>query len=116
MAVKPAPSDDELNEPPPRRSEEKSQDIGSVIQRFVSDSDIAAKLKKYSIFNHWEEIVGAGISSRTKPEKISRAILYISVTNSTWANELTMMSGQLLFKINNYIGSDVIKELRFKVK
>jgi hypothetical protein len=92
------------------------QDIASVIRRFVSDSEMAAKLQKYSIFNHWEEIVGGGISSRTKPEKISRDILYISVTNSTWANELSMMSGQLLGKINRYIGTDAIKGLRFKVK
>jgi Zn-ribbon-containing, possibly RNA-binding protein and truncated derivatives len=99
-----------------RKPRGKPQDIGSVIQRFVSDCDMALKLKKYSIFNHWEEIVGAGISSRTKPEKISRTMLYISVTNSTWANELSMMSGQLLQKINSYIGEDVIKELRFKVK
>jgi len=104
-------TDDELIKP-----RGKPQDIGSVIQRFVSDCDMALKLKKYSIFNHWEEIVGAGISSRTKPEKISRTMLYISVTNSTWANELSMMSGQLLQKINSYIGEDVIKELRFKVK
>jgi hypothetical protein len=92
------------------------QDIASVIRRFVSDSEMASKLQKYSIFNHWEEIVGDGISSRTKPEKISRDILYISVTNSTWANELSMMSGQLLGKINCYIGTDAIKGLRFKVK
>jgi predicted nucleic acid-binding Zn ribbon protein len=94
----------------------KPQDIASVIRRFVSDSEMTSKLQRYSIFNHWEEIVGDGISSRTKPEKISRDILYISVTNSTWANELSMMSGQLLDKINRYIGTDSIKGLRFKVK
>jgi predicted nucleic acid-binding Zn ribbon protein len=92
------------------------QDIASVIKRFVSDSEMASKLQKYSIFNHWDEIVGEGIGSRTKPEKISRDTLYISVTNSTWANELRMMSAQLLFKINNFIGTEAIKELRFKVK
>jgi predicted nucleic acid-binding Zn ribbon protein len=92
------------------------QDIASVIRRFVSDSDMASKLQKYSIFNHWEEIVGDAIGSRTKPEKISRDILHISVANATWANELSMMSAQLLDKINNYIGTDTLKELRFKVK
>lgn len=105
--------DDESGSTKPRSN---PQDIASVIRRFVSDSEMASKLQKYSIFNHWEEIVGEGIDRRTKPEKISRDILYISVTNSTWANELSMMSGQLLQKINNYIGSDAIKELRFKVR
>ena len=116
-------TDDELIKPqdktrdkPQDKTRDKPQNIGSLIQRFVSDCDIAAKLKKFSIFNHWEEIVGNDLGSRTKPEKISRAILYISVANSTWANELSMMSGQILGKINSFIGSDVIKELRFKVK
>jgi len=36
------------------------------------------------------------------------------VTSSTWANELSLMSGQLIKKINDFVGETVVKELRFK--
>jgi predicted nucleic acid-binding Zn ribbon protein len=91
-----------------------AEELGSVINKIVSDSDIGKKIKKFNIFNHWPEIVGNDIGNKTKPEKLLRQTLYISVTSSTWANELNLMSGQLIKKINDFVGETVVKELRFK--
>jgi predicted nucleic acid-binding Zn ribbon protein len=101
------------------RSEERTksrsaEELGSVINKIVSDSDIGKKIKKFNIFNHWPDIVGIDIGKKTKPEKLLRQTLYISVTSSTWANELNLMSGQLIKKINDFVGETVVKELRFK--
>ena len=101
------------------RSEDRSksraaEELGSVINKIVSDSDIGKKIKKFNIFNHWSDIVGSEIGNKTKPEKLLRQTLYISVTSSTWANELSLMSGQLIKKINDFVGETVVKELRFK--
>ncbi len=55
--------------------------LGSIINKYLKDSDIGKKLRSYSIFNHWKDIVGEKISSKTKPEKLFRGILYISVSS-----------------------------------
>ena len=91
-----------------------AEELGSVINKIVSDSDIGRKIKKFNIFNHWSDIVGSDIGNKTKPEKLLRQTLYISVSSSTWANELSLMSGQLIKKINDFVGETVVKELRFK--
>ncbi|MCL5071373.1 MAG: DUF721 domain-containing protein [Actinobacteria bacterium] len=91
------------------------EDIGTILQGFFLGTDFPAKLKKYSIFNHWPEIVGKEIGEKTKPQKIFKGILYITVTSPTWANELSLMSRQLIEKINKFAGSQIIKELRFKL-
>lgn len=90
-------------------------DINTVLKNFTSDPQINSKLKKFSIFNHWPEIVGKEIADKTKPQKVFKGILYISVTTPTWANELSMMSRQLKDRINDFIGEPVIKDLRFKI-
>ncbi|HEY4696135.1 MAG TPA: DUF721 domain-containing protein [Candidatus Hydromicrobium sp.] len=90
------------------------EDIGSIIGDVVKNLDIRSELNISNIFNRWEEIVGAEIYKKTKPERITRGILYISVTTSTWANELSLMSGQLIKKINSFIGEEVVKSIRFK--
>ncbi|MBM3701150.1 MAG: DUF721 domain-containing protein [Actinobacteria bacterium] len=90
-------------------------ELGALINSFASDPKIKSKLKKFSIFNHWEEIAGKEIAAKTKPQKIFKGILYISVSSSTWANELSMMSRQLINKINDFAGEPFIKELRFKI-
>ena len=102
-------------ESPDERCQGKITDLGTLIKNFTSDPKISSKLKKFSIFNHWEEIAGKEIAAKTKPQKIFKGILYISVSSSTWANELSMMSRQLINKINDFAGEQFIKELRFKI-
>lgn len=93
---------------------DKIENIGSIIDDVVKKMDMKRKLNISNIFNRWEEIVGTEICKKTKPERIIRGILYISVSTSTWANELSLMSGQLIKKINSFIGEEAIKNIRFK--
>jgi predicted nucleic acid-binding Zn ribbon protein len=93
----------------------KIEDIGSIIGSVVDKMELSRKLKVSNIFNHWEDIVGSGIAERSKPQKLVRKTLYVSVTTSTWASELSLMSEKLMKKINSFIGEDAVKSIRFKV-
>jgi len=90
------------------------EDIGSIIGNIIENLNIRNKLNISNIFSQWEKIVGAEIYKKAKHQKIARGILYISVTTSTWANELNLMSGQLIEKINSFIGEEVVKSIRFR--
>ena len=90
--------------------------IDSVLEEILADSEIGKKVKKYRIFNHWDEIVGEQIGNKTSPEKFVKDCLYINVDNPTWSNELSLMSPQLIDKINSFLKGNVVKEIRFKVK
>jgi predicted nucleic acid-binding Zn ribbon protein len=94
---------------------ESIQDISSILDDYVSDSELGKKLKKFSIFNHWEDIVGKEINRKTRPQKLFKGILYIYVSDPGWANELSMMSEQLIERINSFIGEKIISQLRFKI-
>ena len=93
----------------------KIEDIGSIIGSVVDKMELSKRLKVSNIFNHWEDIVGSGIAKRSKPQKLVRKTLYVSVTTSTWANELSLMSEKFIEKINSFIGEDVVKTIRFRV-
>lgn len=92
----------------------KIEDIGSIIGSVVDKMELSKKLKISNIFNHWEDIVGSEIAKKSKPQKLVRKTLYVSVTTSTWANELSLMSEKLIEKINFFTGEDVVKTIRFK--
>ncbi len=89
-------------------------DIGSVISAIIKDLSFEEKLETSKIFNKWPEIVGDEIGKKSKPKRLAGDTLYISVVSSTWANELSLMSGQLIEKINSFIGREVVKSLKFK--
>ena len=90
------------------------EDIGSIIDSVVDEMGINRKINTSSIFNHWEEIVGYEIAKRSRPDKLISMTLYISVTSSTWANELSLMSEDLMEKINSFTGEKVVEKVRFK--
>ena len=92
----------------------KFEDIGSIIGSVVDKMEFNKKLRVSNIFNHWEDIVGPEIAKKSKPERLIRKTLYISVTTSTWASELSLMSEKLIEKINSFIGEDIVKTIRFK--
>ena len=90
------------------------EDMQSIMDSVVDDMGINRKLNASNIFNHWEEIVGHEIAKRSRPDKLVSLTLYISVTSSTWANELSLMSDDLIEKINSFAGDKVVKKVRFK--
>lgn len=89
------------------------EDIDSVLKKVISELKLSDKINKAKLFNHWEDIIGEEISKKAKPKRLKKGLLYVSVTTSTWANELNLMSGQIIRKINSYIGEDIVKEIRF---
>ena len=91
------------------------EDIRSIIEDVIENLNMKRKLNISRIFNCWEEIVGTEISKKAKPIKVTGGVLRVSVTTSTWANELSLMSGQLIEKINSFIGEEVVKRIRFKI-
>jgi hypothetical protein len=44
----------------------------------------------------WEAAVGSRIARRAEPVRLERDVLYVRVANSAWANELALLSGDIL--------------------
>ncbi len=94
---------------------ENAKDLNSIINDLISDSKLNENLKKYSIFNHWKDIVGVDIAKKSKPVKLYDNVLYVKAASPIWANELNLLSRQILKKINDFIGEELIVNLKFKV-
>ncbi|MCL4417233.1 MAG: DUF721 domain-containing protein [Actinobacteria bacterium] len=88
--------------------------ISNIIDSYILEHKLSSKLKSYSLFNHWEEIVGREIAKNTKPRKLRDKVLYISTINPIWAGELSLMSQKIIDKINNYLKEDIVSTLRIK--
>jgi len=91
-----------------------AESLDNILKEVISELNMGHKLKLSGIFNHWEEMVGTQISKKSRPKRLREGILYVSVANSTWANELDLMSGHLIEKINSYLGYNLVKGIRFK--
>ena len=61
----------------------------------------------------WSEIVGKVVASHSFPDRLSRKRLTLRVNTSSWSQELFLQKTLLLEKINEALGSEVLKDLIF---
>lgn len=69
---------------------------------------------KIQLLSRWQEVTG-GLKTKIRLEKIEQDSLIIGVYDSHWMQEIYLLSNILLKKINNIIGEDKIKKIRFKL-
>lgn len=98
------------------------KEIKSLLNSFIHP-DIAAQNtatnKQYAswqiyLIANWNSIIGK-LKDHATLEKIERDTLIISVTNSSWLQELYILSNMLIKKINNKLPAPYVKQLKFRL-
>ena len=88
-----------------------TQKIGDVIMECLRDLNIERKLKEVHLVSQWEAMMGRTVASRTNHIYIRNRILYIHVTSSVLKSELLMMRQEILEKLNERTGEQLVEQL-----
>ena len=68
--------------------------------------------KKAWLTKYWKEIVGETADKHTRPYKIDRDVLFVSVDSSVWNQELFMKKGSLISNINRKFAKKIVKDVK----
>lgn len=60
----------------------------------------------------WPAAVGEALAAHATPTAARGAIVSVTCENAGWANELTLMSGELTSRLNASLGAATVRELR----
>lgn len=75
-----------------------------------------ALLDGLQMFRHllacWSEVVGVQAASHTRPVSISRGVLWVATSSSSWASNLSFQRHRLLKKLNAQLPSPLV-DIRF---
>lgn len=86
------------------------QILSSALKRIGLDKDI----NRYRFVQFWEEIVGEQIAQRAFPEVIRDGTLYVKVTSSAWAQELTFQKSVILSRVKRFCDNPHdLRDVRF---
>lgn len=91
-----------------------AKSVGSALDELVSSLGIQKKLQEYDAVVYWESVVGERIAQMTKVTRILQGVLFVHVKTSTWRNELTLRKKEIIDKLNNIIGTNVVKDIKFQ--
>lgn len=86
--------------------------LGSVLRKHGLDR----KIEEYDFVLRWHEIVGEKVAKVSKPDCIRKNALFVKVSSSAWAQELSFLKADLLEKLKKSSPmSSGISDIRFQV-
>ena len=85
--------------------------VGSILAQFLRTTGLEKNVHRYQALQEWPSVVGERISSVTKAEKIIDGKIFVKVTSDTWRNELIYHKHEIVKKLNQKMGYQVIKDI-----
>lgn len=92
----------------------RAKTLGEAIEELVQSLGIKKKLHEYEAVLQWEQIVGEQIAKVTTATRITKGVLFVKVKTSTWRNELTIRKPEIVKKINDTIGEEIVNDIKFQ--
>jgi hypothetical protein len=65
------------------------------------------------IWARWGDIVGSDLSKRAFPRRLKDSVLVVAVSSSAWMQELSYIKVNLIEKIGQEVGPDIVSDIRF---
>lgn len=90
--------------------------IDELLQSSLSHLKLNDTFKVYPIWKNWAQIVGPAIASKTEAQYIQGSVLFVSVVNSVWMNELERQKNAILSKVAHFSPEIAINDIRFRIK
>jgi hypothetical protein len=94
----------------------KTLGVGEVGSGVIRRADKTGKRHGAAAVSAWREVVGSDIAQHTRGFALrEKRELVVFVDSAAWANQLTLMSDELLVRLNSHLGEKSVTTLRFTV-
>lgn len=91
--------------------------LNFVIPDAIEAKEVVRTARAQRVLRHWDEIVGKTLAERSRPDRVERGTVWVSVQGAAWAQELRMMRETILNRLRTYGGDpDLFKDIRFGVR
>jgi len=98
-----------------KESNGASEHIGELVGRLLGKYRQEADQGLMRIWDLWEDTVGRTIADNTRPAAFKGKILIVYVSSSTWMQQLQFLKKDMISKINNALGDDLVEEIKFRI-
>ena len=87
---------------------------GDLLDSLLQGWGLNERLQQYRAVLIWDEVVGAQIAARTRPERIRDGVLEVCVDQPVWMQQLQLLKPQLLAKLNAQLGDAPLRDIFLK--
>jgi len=86
-----------------------------VIQSIVDKISYMNGFKKAWLEKRWIDLVGEEAGKHSRPYRVEKDILFVSVDSSVWNQQLFMNRSNLIDKINNNFARKIVEDVKCQI-
>ena len=95
-----------------RKSDQQS--IGAVIRKLLKNQKLEGRLKELDVLKLSEELLGKNLMKYINDLSVKNGTLIIKVKSAVVRNELSYQKSEIIKKINEQVGNEILKEIILK--
>lgn len=88
------------------------QPIGDILWHFLRKEGLETPLLQRRLIDNWEQVAGSLAARYTGEMFIKNQTLFVKILNPALRQDLSMMRSDLVRKLNQSVGTQIITELR----
>ncbi len=92
---------------------QNAEAVGTLIRQFLREEGLETPYNEYRLIEAWPEVMGQGIAQLTTDLRIKNRVLYVHLRSSVLRQELMANRRQLVFRLNDFVGAQVIESIVF---
>ncbi len=89
----------------------QAEQVGDVVRQFLREEGLETPYNEYRLLEAWPDVVGQAIAQLTADLQIRNRVLYVKLKSSVLRQELMYGRQSLVFRLNEYVGAQVIDHL-----
>lgn len=89
------------------------QSLKQVLNIYLHKTGLAKGVAQNTAISLWPEIVGTAVAENTQAESVEHGVLKIKTSTPTWRQELQFQKNEIISKLNEQIGKNTIKDIKF---
>jgi predicted nucleic acid-binding Zn ribbon protein len=89
------------------------QSIKELVLQALREQGLETPLQQKRLVESWTKVAGPVIARYTQNAYIYNQTLYVRLSNPALRSDLSMMRQELVKKLNDAVGSQVITDIRF---
>ena len=88
--------------------------IGAILPGVLRELKLDAAAAGWRAVAEWPSIAGERLARRTRATGFREGVLTIEVEGSAWMHELGYLERDLVRRVNQHLGDEVVRRLRFE--
>ena len=91
-----------------------AEQIGDIIKNLLQAEKLDGKMNELRVAELWAEVVGPAINRYTVSRYVKGGVLVVHLSSAVLRNDLMMGRSILVKRLNEAVGSEVIKDIIFR--